>query len=81
MNIETAAIFKRVATMICSIAVIVCLGYAIGGAGGYLVGRGRPLVILMGLAGGAVFTYLSFRIWRLYLEDVEVLNGQDKEDE
>ena len=81
MNIETAATVKRIATMICSVAVMVCFGYAIGGAGGYLIGRGRPLVILLGLAGGAVFTCAAFAIWRLYLKDIEVLNGQDERDE
>ncbi|MDR1510610.1 MAG: hypothetical protein LBS53_13350 [Synergistaceae bacterium] len=80
MNIETTATLKRMATLVCSITVIVCLGYAIGGAGGYLTGNGRPLVILLGLAGGVVFTCLSFWIWRGYLKDIATLNGQDEED-
>ncbi|MDR1137779.1 MAG: hypothetical protein LBK91_05595 [Synergistaceae bacterium] len=81
MNIESAATLKRIATLICSMAVIVCMGYAIGGAGGYLTGKGRPLVILLGLAGAAFFTCVSLGIWRSYLKDIAILNGRDREDE
>jgi hypothetical protein len=81
MNLETSATLKRIATLICSMTVIVCLGYAIGGAGGYLVGKGRPLVILLGLSGGAVFTCASLRIWQAYLKDAAILNARDEEGE
>jgi hypothetical protein len=81
MNAETRVALKRTATMICSMAVIVCFGYATGGAAGYLAGRGRPLAILLGLLGGGCFTCLSFAIWRSYLTDIEPGNARDRGDE
>jgi hypothetical protein len=81
MNVESSAILKRVATLICSMLTIICMGYAVGGAGGYLAGKGRPLAILLGLAGAAVSACASFSVWRSYLKDAEFLNRREKEDE
>jgi hypothetical protein len=78
MDVETRITLKRLATLICSMTVIVCLGYAIGGTGGYLVGQGRPLVILFGILGGIAFTYLSLLIWKSYLKDVDSLNERER---
>ena len=76
MIVETRATIKRIATMLCSMTVLVSLGYAVGGAGGYLAGQGRPLAIILGLLGGAVFTYLSLAIWKSYLRDIEIIDGR-----
>ena len=80
MATESRAAVKRIATMLCAVAVLFFFGHAVGGAGGYLAGQGRPDVILRGLAGAAVFVWLSFSIWKSYLRDVAVLEGKDRED-
>ncbi|MDR3279688.1 MAG: hypothetical protein LBT23_04170 [Synergistaceae bacterium] len=71
MNVETSITVKRIATLICSMTVIVFFGYALGGVGGYLMGRGQPRTIAWGLAGGSLLAYMAIRIWRSYLKDVE----------
>ena len=78
MKIETRAVVKRIAALVCSITVIACVGYAVGGAGGYLAGRGNPWAIVRGLSGGAVFTYMSLLVWRSYLDDAITLNERDE---
>ncbi|MDR1965428.1 MAG: hypothetical protein LBQ36_01850, partial [Synergistaceae bacterium] len=70
---------KRIATLVCSMAVIVFYGYALGGAGGYLFGRGRPKVIALGLAGGACLTYIALALWKSYLSDVSESDGRGPE--
>jgi hypothetical protein len=65
--------------MICSMAVLVCFGYAVGGAGGYLVGQGRPRAIIFGLLGGAVLVCASLQIWKSYIADVEIIDARDRE--
>ena len=72
------ATLKRIATLLCAVAVLIFFGHAIGGAGGYLAGRGRPFVILWGVSGAVVFTWLSFFIWKSYLRDIGVLEERDE---
>ena len=72
---------KRIATMFCSMAVLVCFGYAVGGAGGYLVGRGSPRAIILGLLGGAALTCASLQLWKSYIADVEIIDAPEQEDE
>lgn len=64
-------IAKRILVLILSFSTIIAFGYALGGLWGYMVGRGRPLVIALGLAGGAVCACVALRLWRSYLEDIE----------
>lgn len=66
---------KRIAVLWLSLAAIVLLGYAVGGAGGYLFGAGRPLVIAGGLSGGSACCVLALKIWRSYLDDCEKTNN------
>ena len=75
---EVRPVLKRIATMLCSIAVLFFFGHAVGGAGGYLAGRGRPDVILLGILGAAVFAWLSFFIWKSYLRDIDIPEGRDE---
>jgi hypothetical protein len=81
MNIENRATAKRIATLVCSVSVIILYGYAIGGAGSYLAGDGHPWPIAWGLVGGSVLVFAAFKIWRSYLEDVVILNEREKKDE
>ncbi|MDR1581291.1 MAG: hypothetical protein LBS35_13125 [Synergistaceae bacterium] len=81
MNIERKIILKRIITLICSMMVMVCLGRAIAGMGGYLVGRGRPMYVLLGLCGAAAFSYAAVAVWKNYLEDVTAANARGREDE
>ena len=81
MNVEHKIILKRITTLICSMMVMVCLGRAIAGMGGYLVGRGRPLYVLLGLCGGAVFSCAAIAVWKSYIEDVTAADTREREDE
>ena len=81
MNAEHKIILKRIITLICSMMVMVCFGQAIAGMGGYLVGRGRPLYVLLGLCGGAVFSYAAIAVWKSYLKDVTAEDAREREDE
>jgi hypothetical protein len=81
MNVERKIILKRITTLICSMMAMVCLGRAIAGMGGYLVGRGRPMYVLLGLFGGAIFSYAAIAVWKSYIEDVTAANAREREDE
>lgn len=74
MTLQSRAVLKRIATMLCSMGTIVSYGYLIGGAGGYLMGRGRPFVALTGFVVGSLLAFVAIKIWRSYLEDVDALN-------
>ena len=76
---EKRVTLKRIATMLCAVAVLFFLGHAVGGVGGYLAGRGRPDVVLWGALGAVVFTWLSFFIWKSYLRDIAFLEERDEE--
>ncbi|MDR3166099.1 MAG: hypothetical protein LBU13_11055 [Synergistaceae bacterium] len=81
MNIEHKIILKRIITLICSMMVMACLGQAIAGMSGYLVGSGRPMYVLLGLCGGAAFSYAAIAVWKSYLKDVMAANAREREDE
>jgi hypothetical protein len=81
MNVEHKIILKRIITLIFSMMAMVCLGQAIAGMSGYLVGRGRPLYVLLGLCGGAGFSCAAIAVWKSYIEDVTAANARDREDE
>lgn len=78
MNLDTRVTLKRISTLLCSIGTIVCYGYLLGGTGGYLVGRGRPLVALAGFASGSLLAFLAIKIWRSYLSDLERLEELER---
>lgn len=59
-----------------SFGTIIAFGYALGGLGGYMFDRGKPLVIAAGLGGGIVSALLALKVWRIYLDDME---REDKE--
>lgn len=54
-----------------SFGTIIAFGYALGGLGGYIFDRGKPLVIAAGLGGGIVLAILALKVWRVYLDDLE----------
>lgn len=62
--------YKRLLVLFLSIGTIVAFGYALGGMGGYLYGKGRPLVVAAGLVCGCVSACAALRIWKTYLEDI-----------
>lgn len=77
MNLETRATAKRIATLLCSAGTIVGYAYLIGGAGGYLFGKGKPLHAALGFVVGSILAVVAIKIWRSYLIDVEELNRRD----
>lgn len=74
MNVENRATIKRIITLLCSMGTIVCYGYLIGGVGGYLFGKGRPLIALLGFLSGTILAGIALKIWKSYLNDVDILN-------
>jgi hypothetical protein len=62
--------FKRISVLLLSFGSIIGYGYALGGLGGYLFDRGRPLVIAAGLIGGTISAIAAIAVWRRYLEDI-----------
>lgn len=56
--------------LLLSFGSIIGYGYALGGLGGYLFDRGRPLVIAAGLIGGTISAIAAIAVWRRYLEDI-----------
>lgn len=63
--------WKRLLVLFLSFGTIIAFGYALGGLGGYIFDRGKPLVIAAGLGGGIVSALLALRVWRIYLDDLE----------
>jgi hypothetical protein len=74
MKLETQATLKRIATLLCSIGTLVGYGYLIGGFGGYLFGRGRPMTAAVGFFAGSALAYAAIYIWRSYLNDLSLLD-------
>lgn len=68
-------------TLVCSVTAMACLGQAIAGMGGYLVGQGRPMYVLLGLFGGAAFSCAAIAVWKSYIVDVTAANAREREDE
>lgn len=73
MKLENRATAKRIATLLCSIGTIVCYGYLLAGTGGYLLGRGRPLIAALGFFSGTILALIAIKIWRSYLADLKIL--------
>ncbi len=61
-----------------SFGTIIAFGYALGGLGGYIFDRGKPLVIAAGLGGGIISALLALKIWRIYLDDLEEEEEEEK---
>lgn len=62
---------KRMLILYLSLGTIIAYGYALGGAGGYLFGKGRPFVAAGGLVCGTLCAWAALRLWRSYLNDIE----------
>ena len=58
---------RQIVTLLC-IATIVAYGYAIAGMGGYLVGHGNMLYIVLGLAGGTGCGALALYLFKKHPE-------------
>ncbi|MDR1915203.1 MAG: hypothetical protein LBQ58_01345 [Synergistaceae bacterium] len=71
MNLETRIAAKRIMTLMASMGTILCYGYALGGVGGYLVGRGSPFIAAAGIISGSLLAFAAIRIWKSYLSDLE----------
>ena len=78
MKLENRATLKRIATLLCSIGTIVGYGYLLAGTGGYLLGRGRPLIAVLGFLSGTALAFVAIKIWRSYLVDIDLLEVQEK---
>jgi hypothetical protein len=63
--------WKRLLVLFLSFGTIIAFGYALGGLGGYMFDRGKPLVIAAGLGGGILSALLALKVWRVYLDDLE----------
>lgn len=60
----------RILVLCLSFSTMICYGYALGGLGGYLFGRGKPLVIAAGLVGGTLCALMALRIWKRCLDEI-----------
>lgn len=61
---------KRLLVLILSISSVVAYGYALGGLGGFLLGRGSVTYVVLGLTGGTACALGALKIWREYLKEV-----------
>lgn len=57
-------------------------GYAISGLFSYMMGRGRPWYIALGLTLGTISGFAAIQIWRSYIKDLdnEKINDEEKRD-
>ena len=69
---------KRLLVLFLSFGTIIAFGYALGGLGGYMYDKGKPLVIAAGLIGGCLSAAAAIRIWRSYLSDIEAEDAAKK---
>lgn len=69
---------KRLLVLFLSFGTIIAFGYALGGLGGYMFDKGKPLVIAAGLVGGLVSASLALIIWRTYLNDIDREDAEAK---
>ena len=69
---------KRLLVLFLSFGTIIAFGYALGGLGGYMYDKGKPLVIAAGLIGGCASAAAAMKIWRSYLTDIEAEDAQNK---
>ncbi|MCF0248458.1 MAG: hypothetical protein HUJ86_07615 [Synergistes sp.] len=65
---------KRLTVLFLSFATIIAYGYALGGLGSYAMGVPKPLPIVLGLIGGTLCALAAFKVWRLYLTEIEEEN-------
>ncbi|MBN1332490.1 MAG: hypothetical protein JW971_01895 [Synergistales bacterium] len=57
----------RLVVLILTIGTIILYAHALAGLGGYLLGKGRPWMILYGLTGGTCTAVLALWLWKKYL--------------
>ena len=69
---------KRLLVLFLSFGTIIAFGYALGGLGGYMYDKGKPLVIAAGLIGGCASAAAAMKIWRSYLTDIEAEDAKNK---
>ncbi|MDR3332077.1 MAG: hypothetical protein LBT08_05555 [Synergistaceae bacterium] len=77
MKLETRATIKRLATLFCSVGTVICYGYLIGGVGGYLAGKGRPVTAALGFFAGSALAAIAIKLWKSYMKDLEDLDGEE----
>lgn len=73
---------RRLAVLILSIGSVVGFGYALGGLGGYLLGKGDMRYVAGGLTGGFAAALGALRLWKDYLAELAELAEEisDRED-
>ncbi len=71
----------RLAVLFLSIGTIVAYGYALGGLMGYLLGEGKPLVIAGGLVSGTFCALAAFKLWGIYLSQIDEEIRKDEREE
>lgn len=69
---------KRLLVLFLSFGTIIAFGYALGGLGGYMYDKGKPLVIAAGLIGCCASAAAAMKIWRSYLTDIEAEDAKNK---
>ena len=57
----------RLIVLLLTIGTIVLYAHALAGLGGYLLGNGRPWMIIYGLSGGTCTAALALWLWKKYL--------------
>lgn len=62
---------KRLVVLILSFSTIICYGYALGGLGARIMGRGDLYVIPAGFIGGTLCAWLALRLWRQFLDELD----------
>jgi tetrahydromethanopterin S-methyltransferase subunit C len=65
----------RLIVLILSLASVVFYGKALAGLGSYLVGKGHPELMVIGLAGGTVTAVAALVCWKRYLRQIEEEEG------
>lgn len=78
-KVERSAVVKRLLCTLCSLGTLGGYGCLIGGVGGYLFGRGRPLFALGGFIAGSMLAWAAIRLWQSYLKDIEILSQRERE--
>lgn len=61
----------RLIVLVLSLASIVFYGKALAGLGSFLVGKGHPELIAIGLVGGTVSAAAALITWKRYLREME----------
>ena len=70
---------RRLAVLLLSIGSVVGFGYALGGLGGYLLGKGDMRYVAGGLTGGFAAALGALRLWKDYLAELaeEISDRED----